>query len=100
MGTTEDLDEPTEPFTHTQIGRMLNVAERGGAARERVVDLAYFEEFGQVGTPRGMIGSRKLAVVSGCCGDAPLEGGGQDEGRDPYPWGPAPTELGGGGPQG
>jgi hypothetical protein len=105
-----DLDDPTKPFTHSQIGKMLNEAERAPVEREYAVDLSYFFVFGETGTPAGMIGSHANhggPVATGVCGDVPRVKPQPPRvpARAPraapsledelYPWGPAPSELGG-----
>ncbi|KIG18248.1 hypothetical protein DB30_01357 [Enhygromyxa salina] len=106
----EDLDEPTQPFTHAQIGMMLNEAEQAPPRREYPVDLSYFFGFGEAGTPSGMIGSHANhggPTAAGVCGDPPRvkPSAPRVEPRaaraapapelDLYPWGPAPAELDG-----
>jgi hypothetical protein len=107
IDAVDDLDDPTQPFTHSEIGRLLNEAERAPVQREYEVDLSYFFHFGEGGTPSGMTGSHTGPVAAGSCGAPPRvkprppqvpprpPGPAAPPVAEFYSWGPAPGELGG-----
>jgi hypothetical protein len=89
----DEIDERTQPYPHSKIDRLREVASSAGPRREPRVCLERFFEFGNSGTPPGMIASENATslLIFGWCGesfddDAPR--------RDPAPVSGPQAELG------